>query len=255
MFQRQLHLLRQGAHLPEVLRLILGAAVLLLLRQDGVGGPNIPGVEHHQILLEPPIGLRLHHDGGDRDLPVLVEADEVEAAEGRRILVLLPDRAAQLFDLHLAGLGGDLSFGEILPPIAVHRIQKPHGKGAGGAQPGSPRNIGGGGDLHPAELGFIQDAVEDAVLDLGKVSNQLALGIFQHGVLLVEVGVDGDVAIPIDGCAQYAAAVLFVKVRQVAPAAGKADAERGAGDNHFIVFFLVISFRIPCLNRLTQHKR
>ena len=119
----------------------------------------------------------------------------------RRILILLSDGAAQLFNLHLAGFGGDFPFRKVLPPVAIHCVEKPHSKGTGGAQPGSPGDIGSRGDFHSLEFHLVQNAVKNAVPDLGKVGHQLALGILQHSALLVEVGMDGDIAISVDRCA------------------------------------------------------
>ena len=72
--------------------------------EDLVGVPHVARVEHQKAVLEPLVGFVPHDDRLDPDEAVGAELIEFEPAEGRRELVLLADRVAELDDLDVAGL-------------------------------------------------------------------------------------------------------------------------------------------------------
>ena len=111
-------------------------------------------------------------------------------------------------------------------------MQEAHRKGTGGAQPCAAGDIRCRCDFHPVKLRFIEHAVENPVLDLWQLFHQLIFGVFQQGIPAVEIWVNRDIAVAINGCAQHTAAILFIKIRKITAAAGEADAKWRLSDNH-----------------------
>src|SRR5438105_4325393 len=106
---------RLGGRLDAVEALDRGCqAVLPLLLQDLAGVVPHAGEEEHQALREGRQNLGARIERLDFDTPA-PEAEEVEPAEGGRVLVLLADRHLQLVDLDEAGQLGDLAGGQPLP--------------------------------------------------------------------------------------------------------------------------------------------
>lgn len=62
---------------------------------------------------------------------VPVETDEIQTAVGCRVLILLADGTAQLFNLDAAGSLRDLALGHVLALVAVQCVDQAHRERAG----------------------------------------------------------------------------------------------------------------------------
>jgi hypothetical protein len=122
----QAHLVRQVAHGAQHRHAVLGALALAL--QDAIGVALLLGVNQHHATAQ-----FLHRLGTDRhrfdvDAVVGIEADVVQAAKGRRVLVLLANRLSEHIDLDAAGLLGEVLRADDLALVRIERLQHAHGQ-------------------------------------------------------------------------------------------------------------------------------
>jgi hypothetical protein len=89
------------------IEVVLLRAVVLVLEDRG-GAPGVAGEEEEEVVLQVEERLLADLAGPVLDAPVLVEGEGRDAADGRDVLVLLADRLAELVDLDVAGLLGQL---------------------------------------------------------------------------------------------------------------------------------------------------
>jgi hypothetical protein len=88
-------------------------------------GPDVARVAEQQVRPELSDGFRREREGPDRDA-VLVELEQVEAAEGRRELILPSARDAEVLPLDHVGELGDLARRH--RPVRQHR-ERAHTRG------------------------------------------------------------------------------------------------------------------------------
>jgi len=139
-----------------------GAALLF---EDFVGIAGNAGVEHDQPRVEIAHLLARERHRFDKHRIVGLEADEIETAKGRRVLVLLADRTADLVDFDGARLARQRGFGAMDAQIGVHALQQRHGKTAGRSEAGAAGDVGGAGQLDARQVEAIEDTPKDGVLD------------------------------------------------------------------------------------------
>src|SRR3984893_1967264 len=217
-------------------QLVLAAVHILDLVLGEIGGEaREAGEEHHQRLRKLGAPRRRQNERHHREGAVLVKVDAVKAAIGRPKLVL----AADVFLEHLL-LNADRFAAEVAltdhPGIErVERIEQSNRERAARAQSGARRQIGVVMDLEAVGHAHVgEDAAYRRMLDLGRLLDQLDLGINDLRPVLEErrQPAHADVAIFVDRGADYRAAVLAKPRRIVGAAAEQRDAKRGAADNH-----------------------
>jgi hypothetical protein len=84
------------------------------------------------------------------DLLRTAELDAIQAAEGRRRLILGSDVLADLVLLHVDGAHRELALAGHLMPQRMERVQQAYRKGGAGTQAGARRQIGVVNDVHAA---------------------------------------------------------------------------------------------------------
>jgi hypothetical protein len=152
--------------------LSLGAFALLL--EDAVGVALLLGVEQHHAAAQFLHRLRRAGTGSTSTRLVRIEADVVQAAEGRGVLVLLADGLAQHLDLDPAGLLGQVLGADDLPLVGIQRLQHAHGQGARRAHAGAAWHVAHGGDLQvAAQAGEFQRLAHQFVLEVADLVHDL----------------------------------------------------------------------------------
>ena len=196
--------------------------LLLQHRRCGSGQPRI---EEQQARFKIGKNGRRTQNFPDLDRVVGMEADEIEAAIGRCVLVLLANRLPAPVDLDFTTFPGETGSRRRTAAIRVQRIQEAHRKGARRTEAGSPGgNVGNRRDLDPAFDAEQGKRFSDQwMFHLRRVRHFLSPRIADpHG--LVELPADGDVHRLLDRRRQHGAAVAAVVTRQVGAAAQEADA-------------------------------
>jgi hypothetical protein len=89
---------------------------------------------------------------------VRLELDQVHAAIGGRVLVLLADRLAQPLDLEHTGLLRELLLGCEHALMGVERVEQRDRERARGAEPGARRNVGDRHHSMPGSIFIIRSA-------------------------------------------------------------------------------------------------
>ncbi len=234
--QRGLHLLGQGLHPVQGLHhrglpLPVGPG---LAGHDVGREPGLPGVAEEQVVLQLAPGLgpdaqRVHHRGVGQEL------DEVEAAEGGRVLVLATAGDGQLLALDAVGDLGDLVAGQrLVQPLHEHPDQG-HAHGGRGPQPAPGRGVGVDEEVgpggHPEVTGHRLDQVQlPVVLQLGAVvvgHDVVVQGLDAEAVVLA--GAEGGVGVLVHGAGEHHAPPFLGVGGDVGPPAAEGDAERGLG--------------------------
>src|SRR5437868_3752095 len=126
-------------------------------------------------------------------------------------------------------------------------MQQADGEGAARAHARARGHVGKAGNLHALGLVLLKNLVFTLAIfpdsqHLQALAHQRVLDLFDpvyvfglrvaDAQLVVEVRVDGDVNIFIDGGANHRAAALPIEAGEVTAAAGKADAEWRARNDH-----------------------
>ena len=187
--------------------------------------------------MQPPLQLGGHVGRADHlghlDPVVRVEADEVEAAERRGVLVLLADRLAAALDLDLAALLGEPRGRRVAALVGVQGVEQADREGAGGAEAGAAgRDVGHRGDLDAAlDAQQAQRLAHQRVLDVRRAGDLLGARVADPH-RRVELAADGDVDRLVDRRGEHRAAVAAIVGRQVGAAAEEADPQRRARDDH-----------------------
>ena len=241
----QLHvhrILPQRVHGVDHLRGVCGQAVRLLAddrvrgarlagEADGEGGFQFEGDAFGEA-------ERVYDDGA-----VAQEFQEVDAAEGGGILVLLPACQRQIDAFDVVGEAGDVVACQGQVEISAIGFDECHDQGRGGAEAGAHWRVNRRGHAHGERLA-IQEVAHHPLID---AAMQEQGGVWKGGgevvgFLPAEVaGIEADAAIlawadggegvAVDGGVEDGAAVFAGEAEQVGAAAGEAEAERGAGAN------------------------
>ena len=230
-------LIYQREHFQKLL--LLGPDGLLMLLLDGEGKPGKSGKEEHQVVVEPllPPG---GNDDGVHLKAILGEGDLIEAAVGRRDLVLDAAAFAAQLPLQVDGFLRQALFIDVLSLYGIEGQQHRRRKGTACPQagPGGQISIVGEGQLpHIQEFHGLPDG---GVLDLIYRDHPLPFGIGDLVVVLKKRRqvADMDIAVFIDAGGDDPPAVLFVKGREIGPAAKERHPERGLCDDHGSTSFL-----------------
>jgi len=227
-----LELLRLVAHLQKGFDLTGG--ILFLLAQDGAGVALMPRPEHEDLIEQSgqiAVGQtnRLH-----RNVSARLETEDIETAEGRRILILFADRFLEHFNLNVRGLLRQLARGYPLAAVRVESIEQPHGEAARPTESGRCRQI-----AHCADVDGRIDAqkaqafARDVVFDVVDRVHLFAFRVVEPDGLIEDTAMPlyRDVDILVDGRADDCTVVGFVKGGQIGSTAGKTHPQRGASEN------------------------
>ena len=107
-----------------------------------------------------------------------IEADVIDAAKRRCVLVLAADRLVQDVDLDPAGLFGQQPRADDPMPIGVQGVEQADGQAAAGAHAGAGRHVADGRDLQRfVDLDLAHRLADKLVLDLVERAGHLGAGI------------------------------------------------------------------------------
>src|SRR3989338_5025028 len=163
-----------------------------------------------------------------------VEFEEVEAAEGRGVLVLLADGFAEQADFDVACLFGEGPRWLFFPLVGVQDVEEAHGEGAAAAQARALAGDVGQGKQFDAGVDArgLHAGVEQRVPDLLAPVDDFGLRVPEADAFL-EALVGDEVNVLVDGRAQDRAAVPRVIVFEVGAATAKAYPQgRPTGDQY-----------------------
>ena len=228
--QRRPHFADQIAHLPEHVHPLGGPIRLPLENLIGIAG--LTGVDQERALLKLGQGLRPAGHRLDVHRVVAIEADVVDAAKGRRVLILAADRFFQDVDLDAAGLFGQERGANDTMPVGVQGVEQTNGQAAAGAHARARRHIADRCDFQRfVDLHLAHGLADQLVLDLVERAGHLGAGI-AYANRRLEPAMDRHVHVLINRRAQDGPVLLPVEGRQVGSAAREADAIRSLGDDH-----------------------
>ena len=131
----------------SIIAAIVALGALILVLEDFRSRAGKAGEEQEQIVLKRVAGLVVDRERHRFHRAVHAESEAGDPAEGGDVLVLLADRLAELVDLDMAGLLGELARMDDAAGLSMQGAQQRGREAAGRTEPGAGRNVGQRRDL------------------------------------------------------------------------------------------------------------